>query len=228
MRTHRVCNTTADRNSGQRVESVLCTRTSAAFDKCGTRAFLNRSPENSLHRVLHATAAVKYRRRRRIKTELLLLLLLISLRLVDGFQRNILYIGERFENLSTTTVYDAHRYIMRRLYNNFYFLRILATAITAIVPLVPRFYPPRDLSLSMFLNLSFPISSSTYGLLPVDFSSFASLIRSQRNRIPLESLLFDSLSITGPFIIGILFSKDNNCFLSNHTRPYLTFIYWYR
>lgn len=67
-----MCNTTADRNSGQRVESVLCTRTNAAFDKCGTRAFLNRGPEISLERVLNATAAVKYRLRR-IKMKSILL-----------------------------------------------------------------------------------------------------------------------------------------------------------
>lgn len=67
-----MCNTTADRNSGQRVERVLCTRTNAAFDKCGTRAFLNRGPEISLERVLNATAAVKYRLRR-IKMKSILL-----------------------------------------------------------------------------------------------------------------------------------------------------------
>lgn len=153
MRTHRVCNTTADRNSGQRVGSVLCTRTRAAFDKCGTRIPKSR-PRNSLHRVLHATAAVKYRRRRRIKTELFLLL---SLRPVNGFQRNILY----WREFRKPEYNEADRYIMmRRLYNNFYFLRILV--ITAIVPLVPGFYPPRNLSLSVFPNLSFPIYFPAY------------------------------------------------------------------
>lgn len=120
-------------------------------------------PRNSLHRVLHATAAVKYRRRRlrRIKTELFLLL---SRRPVDGFQRNMLY----WREFRKAEYNDADRYfMMRRLYNNFYFLRILA--ITAIVPLVPGFCPPRNLSLSVFPNLSFPMSFSAYVFCPSIF-----------------------------------------------------------